>query len=238
MTRQLSAILVLACSALQGSSTAAWEMNTYADFMRGRFSGVSLTRDGRVVLAPRLQTVFSSDEPAIWSLAQAPDGKIYVGTGHRGRLYSVDRSGASSLVWTAPETEIFAITVAADGTVFAGTSPGGKVYRIRNGAAEAYYTPPETRYIWALATGKDGALYVGAGDNGRIYRVSGFGYRPLYTDAARPSSCQAIRASSFQAIRWQLSLWIPRPWAFPRPHPQQARALPWELHRLFAPRGA
>ena len=66
-------------------------MNTYADFMKGRFSGVSLTRDGRIVLAPRLQPVFSSDEPTIWSVSQAPDGSIYVGTGHRGRLYRVEQ---------------------------------------------------------------------------------------------------------------------------------------------------
>lgn len=172
MKSRIAAALLAASAALHGSSTAAWEMNTYADFMRGRFSGVSLMRDGRIVLAPRLQPVFSSDEPAIWSVAQAPDGSIYVGTGHRGRLYRVDSSGASTLVWTAPETEIFAVTVAPDGSVFAGTSPGGKVYRIRNGTAEPYYSPPEARYIWALAPGADGALYVGAGDNGRIFRVS------------------------------------------------------------------
>src|SRR3954470_10605402 len=122
MTRLLAAVFLVATAGLRASSTAAWEMNTYADFMRGRFSGVSLTRDGRIVLAPRLQPVFSSDEPAIWSVAQAPDGNIYVATGHRGRLYRVDRAGASSLVWTAPEPEIFALTVANDGTVFAGTS--------------------------------------------------------------------------------------------------------------------
>ena len=172
MTRLLAAVFLVATAGLRASSTAAWEMNTYADFMRGRFSGVSLTRDGRIVLAPRLQPVFSSDEPAIWSVAQAPDGNIYVATGHRGRLYRVDRAGASSLVWTAPEPEIFALTVATDGTVFAGTSPDGKVYRIRNGTAEPYYSPG-ARYIWSLAVGSDGGLYVGAGDNGRIYRVTG-----------------------------------------------------------------
>ena len=90
-------------------------MNTYADFMRGRFSGVSLTRDGRIVLAPRLTPLFSSDEPSIWTVAEGPGGALYVGTGHRGRLYRIDRTGASTLVWTAPEPEIFAVTVAPDG---------------------------------------------------------------------------------------------------------------------------
>lgn len=170
MSRRLSAILLLASLLAQGSSTAAWEMNTYQDFMQGRFSGISLTRDGRMVLAPRLQPLFSSDEPSIWTVAQGADGALYVGTGHRGRLYRVDSKGASTLLWTAPEPEIFAIAAGPDGSVYAGTSPAGKIYRIRNGSAEEYFAP-DAKYIWSLVVGADGALYAGAGDNGRIYRI-------------------------------------------------------------------
>ncbi len=173
MIRYIAAVL-LTGAGLLASSTASWEMNTYADFMRGRFSGVSLTRDGRVVLAPRLTPLFSSDEPSIWTVAEGPGGALYVGTGHRGRLYRIDRTGASTLVWTAPEPEIFAVTVAPDGSVFAGTSPSGKVYRIRGTVAEEYFAP-NSRYIWSLAVGRDGALYVGSGDEGKIYRVTAKG---------------------------------------------------------------
>ena len=81
MSRRLAVLLLFATISVFGSSTAAWEMNTYADFMRGRFSGVSLTRDGRIVLAPRLVPLFSSDEPSIWAVAQGTDGALYVGTG-------------------------------------------------------------------------------------------------------------------------------------------------------------
>ena len=174
MRRNLLAASILVCCTLYGSSTASWEMSTYADFMKGRFAGVSLTRDGRLVLAPQLKPIFSSDEPAIWSVTEGTRGVLYVGTGHRGRLYRVDAAGASSLLWTAPEPEIFAIAAAPDGAVFAGTSPNGKVYRITNGKAEEYFAP-DARYIWSLTIGRDGALYVGAGDDGRVYRVSGKG---------------------------------------------------------------
>lgn len=156
------------------SSTASWEMNTYADFMKGRFSGVSLTRDGHIVLAPRLSPIFSSDEPSIWAVAEGPEKSLYVGTGHRGRLYRIDRNGASTLVWTAPEPEIFAVAVGPDGSIFAGTSPNGKVYRIRNSSAEEYFSPNE-KYIWSLVVGRDGALYVGSGDSGKIFRVGAKG---------------------------------------------------------------
>jgi hypothetical protein len=86
--------LALAAS-LQAASTTTWELNSYQDFLRGRFSGVSLSRDGRLMLAPRLETLFASEQPAIWALAKAPDGTLYLGTGHRGRLYSVSPAGKS-----------------------------------------------------------------------------------------------------------------------------------------------
>src|SRR6266849_1339132 len=85
----LCAYAVIAFSAvnLRASSTTTWEMNTYQDFIHGRFQGVSLNRDGTLMLAPKMQSIFSSDQPVVWALAEAPDGSLYVGTGHRGRLY-------------------------------------------------------------------------------------------------------------------------------------------------------
>src|SRR6476620_12628729 len=120
------------------SGTTAWEMTSYGDFVRGRFDGVSLSREGRLSLAPKVETVFTSDQPVIWSLAQAPDGTLYAATGHRGRIYRIDRSGKSSLLWTSDQPELFAIAVDPNGAVYAGTSPDGKVYRIEDGQAVEY----------------------------------------------------------------------------------------------------
>src|SRR5271154_1946873 len=156
------------------ATTATWEMNGYQDFLRGRLNGLSLTRDGRLVLGPKLNTLFSSDQPEIWSIAQASDGSLYLGTGHRGRLYKIDPSGKSSLLWTAEQTEIFAVTVDPKGVVYAATSPDGKVYRIENGQATEYFAPA-ARYIWALKASDDGALFVATGDQGKIYRVTSAG---------------------------------------------------------------
>ena len=152
------------------SGTATWELNSYADFIRGRFNGLSLSREGRLSLSPKVDTLFTSDQPVIWALAQTPDGAIYAATGHRGRLYKIDGPGKSTLLWTAPEPEIFALavdrssvdrssvdrssvnrsSVNRSGAVFAATSPDGKVYRIENGKATVYFAP-KARYIWSLA---------------------------------------------------------------------------------------
>lgn len=176
--------LALLASAAFASGTTVWEMNNYQDFIRGQFKGVSLSRDGRLTLAPRLDTLFSSDQPIVWSVAQGPNGVLYVATGHRGRVYEVDPNGKSILLWTAEQPEVFAIATDHNGTLYAGTSPDGKVYRIEKGKATEYFTP-KARYIWSLAAGPDGALYVGTGDQGKVYRVESAGKGELYYDTGQ-----------------------------------------------------
>ena len=175
--------LLVPCAAM-ASSTTVWEMGSWSDFIRGRFQGVSLSREGRLSLAPQVETVFNSDQPVIWAVAEAPDGTLYAATGNRGRVYRISRDGASSLLWTADRPEVFAIAVGPDGAVYAGSSPDGKVYRIRNGQAEEYFAPG-TRYIWSLAVGKEGALYVGTGDQGKIFRVEAAGKGDVYYDTGQ-----------------------------------------------------
>lgn len=164
-------LLLLLPELLTASSPATWEMSSFTEFVRGRFENVALSRGGQLSLAQRFDTVFSSTEPFLWSIAQTPSGEIYAGTGNRGQLYRIDSSGASSLVWTAPQPEIFAIASDPKGVIYAGTSPNGKVYRIENGKATEYFDP-KSAYIWALAIAPDGALFVGTGNQGIVFKVT------------------------------------------------------------------
>jgi hypothetical protein len=179
----IAAALFLTTAAF-ASGTTAWELNTYQDFIHGQFRGISLSRDGRLTLAPKVDTLFSSDQPIVWSVAEGAHGVLYVATGHRGRVYQVDPSGKSSLLWTAEQPEVFAIATDRHGVLYAGTSPDGKVYRIENGKATEYFAP-KTRYIWSLAAGPDGVLYVGTGDQGKIFRVESAGKGELYYDTGQ-----------------------------------------------------
>jgi hypothetical protein len=171
-------------SAAYGSGTTAWEMNSYNDFIRGRFEGISLSRDGRLTLSPKVDTLFASDQPIIWSVVRGADGLVYAATGHRGRVFQIDAAGKASLLWTADEPEVFALAAAPDGTLFAASSPNGKVYRIRNGNAGEYFNPG-AKYIWSLATATDGTLYVGTGEQGRVYRVTAAGQGELWYDTGQ-----------------------------------------------------
>ena len=48
------ALAAIGAAALHASSTTTWEMNSYQDFIRGRFQGISLSRYGRLLLAPKM----------------------------------------------------------------------------------------------------------------------------------------------------------------------------------------
>jgi hypothetical protein len=181
---KIPACVLLLASLVPGATTATWELNGYQDFLRGRMSGLSITRDGHLILGPKLETVFSSDQAQIWNVATAPDGSLYLGTGNRGRLLKVNASGTGTVVWTSDQPEIFAVAIDRAGVVYAGTSPDGKVYRIENGRASEYFAPGE-RYIWALAFAPDGSLYVATGQQGKIYRVTGAGKGDLYYETGQ-----------------------------------------------------
>jgi WD40 repeat protein len=177
-------VCLLGIVSLHGATTTTWEMNAYQDFLRGRFYGVSLDRDGRLTIAPKLETIFSSGQPAIWSMVQAPDGSLYAGTGHRGRVYRIDASGANTLLWTSDEPEVFAVALDSHGVLFAASSPDGKVYRIEKGKATEFFAP-KAKYIWSLAFAADGSLLVGTGAPANVYRVDKSGKSELYYETGQ-----------------------------------------------------
>ena len=72
--KRLLLILSLA-GYLHAAAPTAWEMTSYNDFLAGRFDNVSLSREGRLRLAPAMESLFASEQPAIWSVAQASDGR-------------------------------------------------------------------------------------------------------------------------------------------------------------------
>ncbi len=163
------AFCALVVSASAATSTS-WEINGFSDLLKGRLSGLSLSVDG--VLQPGPATRFAVDlkQPATWSLAAAPDGSLYAGTGHQGKIFRVTPDGKSSVVWSSPQSEIFAICFDSRGNLYAGTSPNGAVYRIENGnAAEIWKSP--MKYIWALQPAPDGSIFVATGEGGQIYRI-------------------------------------------------------------------
>lgn len=187
MKRPIAAVVMAVAMLVErpgsAATTATWEMNGFADFIRGKLTNIGIASDGRLRLGFDLRTVFSAEQPQLWALTQDSKGSLFLGSGHRGRLYQVDAQGKGSPIWTADEPEIFALATGKN-AVFAATAPDGKIFRIENGKATEYFTP-QAKYIWSLAVAADGALYAGTGDPGRVYRITAAGKGEIYYESGQ-----------------------------------------------------
>ena len=155
-----------------------WEMSSRTELLKGEARGVSVTDNGVLTLAPRVNQLFDTEQPYVWSTAVDSRGNVYLGTGHDGKIFRVTPDGKGSLLYKTSELDVTALVVASDGSVYAGTSPDGRVYRVTaEGKADVYFDPND-KYIWSLALLNDGSLAVGTGDNGKLYRVRAAGAKP------------------------------------------------------------
>ena len=180
ITAFIATLLCVACftSTVFAGERVVWEMSARAELLKGEARGVSITDNGLLTLAPKLDQIFDTEQPYIWSAVADAAGNVYLGTGHDGKLYRVTPDGKGALLYKTAELDVTALAIAKDGSVFAATSPDGKVYRVTSdGKAEVYFDPGD-KYIWSLALMADGSLAVGTGDSGKLYRVRAAGAKP------------------------------------------------------------
>jgi hypothetical protein len=158
-----------------------WETRTNEDFRKGTFSNVSLTSEDRLMLAPRFELVFNSEQPFVWSAAADSKGNVYLGTGHDGKVFRIDGSGKGALLADLGELDVFALAIDSRDAVYAATSPDGRVYKIEPGGQPQTFFDPDDKYIWSLVFDRQGRLIVATGDKGIIYRVGTDGRgQPFY----------------------------------------------------------
>jgi hypothetical protein len=173
-----SVVAALACAAalLQAVETKTWQQAEMADFERGNLSRLSLSSDGRLMLAPAVKEIFDPSVTFLWAVARDSKGNLFAGGGGLGgskaKLVEVDASGKSKKLAEFDALAVQAIAIDAQDRVYAATSPDGKVYRVdASGNAQVFFDP-KAKYIWAMAFAKSGDLYIATGDQGDIYRVT------------------------------------------------------------------
>src|SRR5256714_12661150 len=174
----LVSITLCVCLVAIGGQPTVWEITSRTELLKGEARGVSITDNGMITLAPRLDQVFNTEQPYIWSTAIDAAGNVYLGTGHDGKLFKVTSDGKGALLYKAAELDVTALAVAKDGAIFAATSPDGRVYRVTSDGKADVYFEPGAKYIWSLAMLPDGSLAVGTGDKGKLYRVRAAGAKP------------------------------------------------------------
>ncbi|HSO75756.1 MAG TPA: WD40 repeat domain-containing protein, partial [Blastocatellia bacterium] len=175
--------LVSVAAPVLASGPVFWETSRQDDVLKGDARGVSIAENGSITLAPAFTLVFDTREAYIWSSASDAAGNIYLGTGHDGRIFKVEPSGAGRLLYDAPELDVTALVTDPQGNLYAGTSPDGKVYKIAPGGQQSVFFDPEDKYIWSLVfDSATSSLYAGTGDKGVIYKIDSAGKSTVLAD--------------------------------------------------------
>ena len=175
--------LFVLASSLQAVVPQKWELRTREDYLRGKFDGVSVSYDGTLALAPKEQKITAPQEEFYLSVLATADGDTFLGTGHGGKVYRIDRDGKAELWFQAPEMDVTSLVRDKKGTLYAATSPNGKIYKITDKAKGEEFFNPAEKYIWDLLFLDSGELWAAVGETGGIYRISPLGEGRMFFKA-------------------------------------------------------
>ncbi|MGA9773044.1 MAG: hypothetical protein WBV94_28695 [Blastocatellia bacterium] len=194
-------LMLLVSGAALANGPVFWEITRQEDVVKGDARGVSIAENGNVMLAPAYTLVYDTKEAYIWSSATDAAGNIYLGTGHDGKIFKVEPSGAGRLLYDAQELDVTALATDAQGNIYAGTSPEGKIYKITpDGQQSVFYDPPD-KYIWSLAyDASQSLLYAGTGDKGIIYKIDATGKASVFADTNETNIVSLIADKSGNVI--------------------------------------
>jgi hypothetical protein len=169
---QCLCVLAAIAAPAYASSPKFFQATTQADFLKGEVENLSIDARGQLLLGPALELVYETPAPFVWTIAAAPDGSFFLGTGNDGKVYRVGPDGKGALFYSSAELEVHALAPAPNGGLYVATSPDGKIYKVdREGKATTFFTPEE-KYIWALAVDAKGNVFAGTGEKGIVYKIA------------------------------------------------------------------
>lgn len=125
----------------------------------GERASVQVLRKGAAKLEQLVQ--LPEGTQYIWSMAQAADGKIYLGTGPDGQLFEMSGDGKElRVIFDSEEDNLRALALLND-TLFVGTDPNGLILKLDRATGKAFvvYDAPETEVSSLLIDPRGGQVY-------------------------------------------------------------------------------
>jgi hypothetical protein len=182
MKKLIALAVTLLCSSLFAVTTSHWSQNNEADFKAGKFHNVVATNLGDLKLSRAVKSLLAEDSKigAVYSLAQAPDGTIYAGTGPQGVLLQIKDGKVSTVLELGDGIDIYSLVVAPDGALLIGSSgEKGKVLQIDHPGEKPHtlFDAEGVQYIWSMLRTSDGNLYIATGPNGELFELKPDGTR-------------------------------------------------------------
>jgi sugar lactone lactonase YvrE len=186
-----TAILLASAGPAAAVETRFWEIAGYESLLEGEVEGLSLTREGELLLAPDLislplQLDNLPPQPFLWRAVPDRKGNLFVASGIRGVVYRVSPEGEVSPFFQASEIDVHALAVDSQDRLLVGASPPARIYRVDpDGRITVLFEPPE-RYLWDMVVRRDDTLFVATGEQGVLYRVSSDGEGEVHFDSDEP----------------------------------------------------
>lgn len=180
----LSTALVWAVAHAGAVSTERFLLDDATSLAAGELRRTAVHSDGRVTAGVELARIALPDDvPLVYSLARAPDGTVYLGTGNEGKIF---RLRGERLEPFAQTGQLLVSSLALGGDdVYAGTVPEGRIYRVgSDGRPHEIARPDGVEHVWSLVwDGQRNILFAGTGPEGRVYAIDRQGRAQLWWDS-------------------------------------------------------
>jgi sugar lactone lactonase YvrE len=156
---------------MPASARPSWGLTNRNDFLRGKHLGTSVTSRGRLVLAPKVQAIYTTTDVIPWKMVTTPVGTYVAGWGSA-LVTRLTGDGTGETVFPkATLPNVTAVTgLAGDtaGNLLVATWPDQHVRLVKSdGTVLKDWQLPGTA-IWDLAIASDGKRYA-ACDGGALY---------------------------------------------------------------------
>ncbi len=178
----LVGLLCGAAPRAHAGTTRVWISQTHADFDAGTPKGVLVTSAGPLVRGDAARRIPMPGVTMVFSMLEA-GGKLYLGTGDRGELWSTTGGPARKVARLPGAVMVTCLTQGRAGTIYAGTLPEGRIYAvtIATGAVRQVVRLP-AKHVWGLVYRK-GTLFAATGPKGRLFAIDRAGRARVYWDS-------------------------------------------------------
>jgi sugar lactone lactonase YvrE len=167
----LCCLLWMAHGPAIGVSVKTWTISTGDGFADGTLNGTAVDGQGRVRLAPTLETLWGPSDGIVWAVQPAGDDGAFVALSGPGRLLRVVAGLPEVTLYEAPgESLITSMTLDGADNVLIALAPEGQVWRVGAAGGATMVAETEALFVWAMAREPDGTLWMGTGQPGRVLR--------------------------------------------------------------------
>src|SRR5689334_25183835 len=99
-------VIILATTLVLAEGTHTWEQSSFDDFEKGTATGIAITSDGALQLAPSFRSLYVTPSSYTWAMDTDSEGNVYVAAGSPARVYRITPEGKASVSFPPQELQV------------------------------------------------------------------------------------------------------------------------------------